>query len=357
MDEGKKYQIIRKAYKGEEKRNASSTIRGFLFQDLLAIQKLAEPSTEAVCSEYIEDVAVFENDTTYIIQAKYYPSGGVAKEEIMRELYYQYLRLQLLEYKKIKPVLALYSPHNMKKPSEERMWNYINLKRRDETPSDKPEDIEKWMEDNVYPKTKEVAENIFFNMFATNSTVKKFLDDLEIDQDYQNIAEYRKSVADKLNLIRFAGCIISDMEQRSSILLGLAIQYIQEKYNDKVQGADILADVLCRRKQFVEYLSKNLCAETDERIGAFLQVVILDQREKILERNEEMTVAQNNLLGCIQENTADWIRKLVRKSEGRLQLLNTVSGGTVDELNGYVGKSIGEQYGIIREHREKIEGS
>lgn len=355
MDENKKYQIIRKAYKGEETRDASSTIRGFLFQDLIAIQKLIDPSTVAVCSEYIEDVTVFRNDVTYIIQAKYYPGGGVAKEEIMRELYYQYLRLQLLEYEKVKPILALYSPHKMRKPSKEKMWDYVKVTERDEIPTERPKDIEKWLEENVYSKTKEVAEDIFFDKFVTNTTIKEFLDNLEIDQSYQEIGAYRKNVADTLNQISFPGCTISDKEHRTSILLGLAVQYIQEKYNEKIQEADILEVVLCPREQFVAYLRENLCVETDERIGAFLEIVVLDTWEKILKRNTEMTEEQKILLECIQENTAVWITKLVCKDEGRLQLLNTVSGIAADELNGYVGKSIGEQYGIIREHREKIE--
>lgn len=210
MNKDKKYQIIRKGYKGEESRDASSTIRGFLFQDLIAIQRLVNPSTEAVCSEYIEDVTVFRKDATYVIQAKYYPSGGIVKKEIMRELYYQYLRLQLLGYDKIKPVLAVYYPHKMKKPSENVMWSYIKdgdktvkLDKEDKKTTKSPEgiesdkedtiitespkDIEEWLEKEVYPKKKEDAEKVFFEKYASKSTVKEFVNDLEIDTNYQEI--------------------------------------------------------------------------------------------------------------------------------------------------------------------------
>lgn len=156
MDKNKKYQIIRKGYRGEAKRDARSKIRGFLFQDLIAIRWLVNPSTESVCSEYIEDVIVFGKDSTYVIQAKYYPSSGIVKNEIMRELYYQYLRLQSLGYEKIKPVLAAYYPHKMSKPSENKMWSYIKDEdqaikpnKEDKKTTENPEGIESDKEDKT----------------------------------------------------------------------------------------------------------------------------------------------------------------------------------------------------------------
>ncbi|WP_455620160.1 hypothetical protein [Eisenbergiella sp.] len=379
MDKDKKYQIIRKGYKGEESRDASSTIRGFLFQDLIAIQKLVNPSTEAVCSEYIEDVMVFEKDATYVIQAKYYPSGGIIKKEIMRELYYQYVRLQLLGYEKIKPILAAYYPHNMRKPSEQVMWSYIEdedktvksdkedkkttesflegigTDKEDNIITENPKDIEKWLEKEVYPKKKEEAEQVFFEKYASKSTVKAFVNDLVIDTNYQEIGKYRESVAKELEKINFPECTTLDKEQKTSILIGLAVQYIQGKYNEKVKGTDLLEEILCTREKFLEYLKKNLCVETDERIAAYIQSVILDVTDEILTGSPNMGEEQIKLLECIQENTSNWMRQLVSNSNGRLQLLNTVSGMPPKKLEKYEEKSIREQYGIIREHREKIE--
>lgn len=104
-----------------------------------------------MCSEYIEDVIVFGKDATYVIQAKYYPGSGIVKNEIRRELYYQYLRLQLLGYEKIKPVLAAYYPHKMSKPSENKMWSYIKDEdqaikpnKEDKTIVENSKDIEAW---------------------------------------------------------------------------------------------------------------------------------------------------------------------------------------------------------------------
>ena len=59
MEDRKNNQIIKEMYHGEENRDASSKIRGFLFQDLVAISKLLDEKTVYVIPEYIEDVFVY----------------------------------------------------------------------------------------------------------------------------------------------------------------------------------------------------------------------------------------------------------------------------------------------------------
>ena len=101
MEDRKNNQIIKEMYHGEENRDASSKIRGFLFQDLVAISKLLDEKTVYVIPEYIEDVFVYTEDkTAYVIQAKYYPKGDIKgkHKDIIRDLYYQYLRLEVKKY-------------------------------------------------------------------------------------------------------------------------------------------------------------------------------------------------------------------------------------------------------------------
>ena len=62
-------------YDGDKDRDATSKIRGFLFQDYVTIMCLLKNQVEYVCSEYLEDVDVFfENGTFEFIQVKYYPN-------------------------------------------------------------------------------------------------------------------------------------------------------------------------------------------------------------------------------------------------------------------------------------------
>ena len=49
-------------YDGDKDRDATSKIRGFLFQDYITIMCLLQKQVKYVCSEYLEDVAVFFED-------------------------------------------------------------------------------------------------------------------------------------------------------------------------------------------------------------------------------------------------------------------------------------------------------
>lgn len=70
-------QILDNMFEGDSKRDASDKIRGFLFQDLVAIDSLLDDNTEYVCLEYLEDVDVFCKDgTAKIIQVKYSYKNG-----------------------------------------------------------------------------------------------------------------------------------------------------------------------------------------------------------------------------------------------------------------------------------------
>ena len=46
-------------YDGDKDRDATSKIRGFLFQDYVTIMCLLNNQVKYVCSEYLEDVDVF----------------------------------------------------------------------------------------------------------------------------------------------------------------------------------------------------------------------------------------------------------------------------------------------------------
>ena len=50
------------AFTGEEKRDASASIRGFVYQNLLAIEELIKEDTDRVFCEYIEDIGIDNGD-------------------------------------------------------------------------------------------------------------------------------------------------------------------------------------------------------------------------------------------------------------------------------------------------------
>ena len=90
-------------YRGEHKRDASSKVRGFIYQDLLAIEYLIESNDNSsleLYSEWAEDIYVETNESVSIIQVKYYTSSNINFKEIYNELFYQYVRLKLLDCNK-----------------------------------------------------------------------------------------------------------------------------------------------------------------------------------------------------------------------------------------------------------------
>ena len=103
-------QKLENMYIGDRNRDASDKIRGFLFQDFVAINYLLDKETEHVCLEFLEDVDVFCSDGTLkFIQVKYYPKTNPAMKEIMTDLYYQYLRMEEFDLNIKKKTITGYS--------------------------------------------------------------------------------------------------------------------------------------------------------------------------------------------------------------------------------------------------------
>ena len=57
-----KFNKLSVMYDGDKDRDATSKIRGFLFQDYITIMCLLQKQVKYVCSEYLEDVDVFFED-------------------------------------------------------------------------------------------------------------------------------------------------------------------------------------------------------------------------------------------------------------------------------------------------------
>ena len=109
--------FVDEMYIGEEKRDASSKVRGFIYQDLLAVEQLidSKDETNELYSEWAEDIYCESDSTIIITQAKYYTSDNINFSEIYSELYYQYLRLKLLDCeKRVTCKLSYYSKNQDK---------------------------------------------------------------------------------------------------------------------------------------------------------------------------------------------------------------------------------------------------
>lgn len=168
-------------YDGDKDRDATSKIRGFIFQDYVAIRCLLNNQVEYVCLEYLEDVDVFfKNGTFEFIQVKYHPNTKPNMKEISTDLYYQYLRLQMLHSTlTAKPSLYIHRRTQVKKPTLADMLSYINLGDRLQRSVSYPNVMESevWLRTNVYVSNKkdEQKNNLFATM-ASQISLKDFLE-------------------------------------------------------------------------------------------------------------------------------------------------------------------------------------
>lgn len=347
--------IFMNMYHGEETRDASSKVRGFLFQDLIAINELIKPQTDYVCSEYVEDVFVSAGNRIYVIQAKYYPKGSVVMKEIIRDLYYQYLRMKLYGYNgELIPVLAVHTKAILDKPTLADMQGngYINVNRAN-CPQ-LPYDMDAWLVKHIYPLKKGDAENAFFEAFAWNDSIQSFLDALVITKDPGTLKIYREKIASELNSL-FSEYYIVDENMRKNVLVGLAVQYIRETYDEPLKDTEIFCFRKRNRETFIKYLSDHICTETDANIAAYLRSVVMECWDKIEKFNEQLTIEQINLLQFIRDTTADWIYRFGSNKSGQLQLLNTISMKDGDSLTDFIHWNVSKRLQVIYEHRNAIE--
>lgn len=221
-------------YDGDKDRDATSKIRGFLFQDYVTIMCLLNNQVEYVCSEYLEDVDVFfENGTFEFIQVKYYPNTNPNMKEISTDLYYQYLRLQMLHSTLTSiPSLYIHRETNVEKPTLDEMKKYIGL--GNELPKSViyPNTVvsENWLRKNVYISNKKaVQKEKLFATMASEKSLKEFVTKYDISHE-SNINQYKEELMEALAKAYPNPDKDGNDERWQLILLGLAISYIQRRY-------------------------------------------------------------------------------------------------------------------------------
>ena len=100
-------------YRGGEKRDATSKYLGYIYQDLVAIEYLLDENVEYLCMDCVEDIFFVRNTGKgreyNVVQVKYYPNSVIKKEDVLRDLYYQYIRLYVFDCKNIKTYLRYHT--------------------------------------------------------------------------------------------------------------------------------------------------------------------------------------------------------------------------------------------------------
>jgi hypothetical protein len=310
---------------GEIRRDAAPGVRGFLFQDLVAIDELTKDETEFICTEFIEDVCTATSKGIRIIQSKYTPKTDLDIKGITRELYYQYVKLRKYGYcGDIIPVLR-YHADVVVKPNEETATKYLNLQ-----PRQKPfegtvaENKVKAME-CIKKGTKKEREDSLFISFHDTNQLKNFLEAYQMEEVKENIGVYRKALGEKLDmLLGTFSCLVSDVDNRQGLLIALAIKLVQERYNEPLQhidNHDLLKHRKVQREDFLGELNRVLASEPQ-----FSVIVSNFVDEAYCEILDEQLLSNDfKRLDSLYLSTNEWVMSNMNSHSCVIKLLNTVN--------------------------------
>ncbi|MCI8506673.1 MAG: hypothetical protein HFI67_10860 [Lachnospiraceae bacterium] len=339
-------------YEGDKNRDATDKIRGFLFQDYVAIMCLLQNQVKYVCSEYLEDVDIFFEDGTFeFIQVKYYPKTYPNMKEISTDLYYQYLRLQMLRSTlKAKPSLYIHRNSKVEKPAFDKMKEYIELGNAlpKSVPYPDVADSAAWLKTKVYTTNKkELQKKTLFVDMASEDSLKEFVSKYDIFFQV-DIKRYKKELMEALARAYPNPDKDGNDEHWQFILLGLAISYIQRRYT---LVNPVFDQLRVDKKEFDRYMTESAKTKTEQTIASYLAGIVCEKYGEIINSND-LSDIQTHMLNMICQNTVRWINEIGKTVDGQYQLLNTYSMDDVGKIAGYRGAPVDDRLLYVAECKQ-----
>ena len=347
-------EIFSLMYAGEVKRDASDKISGYIYQDLIAIEKMLDEGIECVATEFLEDVTYIKNDELYIVQAKHYPQTNPDLKEIVKDLYYQFLRYKLLGgNKKTYLQLIIHHEPSINKPSEGKVQEYIEIEEpalRDVKKSsvDTSNVLKKYngYKDKTNKKyNKSEKRNGFIKECAYKGSIYEFYERFEIISDISIKAKIEK-IKNKISEV-YGG------EQRE-LVFGLAMQYIQERY----YKSDVKLDKIKRTKTELNNRLEKIRGSYIDKIKAYLNSLVFEYFSEIIDgidKNDADNISNSkDIMRLCYNYTKYWFEELVSTVDGCYQLINTVTNRSSEDLVDFKNKSGDDIFTMIIECRDGI---
>lgn len=357
-------------YEGDRNRDASSAIRGFLYQDYITIDCLLRPEVEYVCSEYLEDVDVFYRDGEFeFIQVKYYPKKDPVMKEICTDLYFQYLRLRMLDSTlKPKPRLYIHGKKKVEKPeytdvkayvglgdallqtaayppvTEAGTWlrEHVYLKENKQEPEQNGQEKPKKRKPEKKKQNKAEQKTSLFTHMAAEDSLTAFTDALKVENP-AGIEEYRQELMNTLAAAYPDPEQETDEEDWERILLGLAITRVQQRY---LLEDPEFEDLRIGKEEFDTYMRQSARMKTEGTIAAYLVGCAADVYQEIIDHND-LSDLQHLLLNRIYRNTIQWIGQNGADPKGQFRLLNTLSKESAARVTNYKNQGIEDRLSAV----------
>lgn len=317
-------------YMGEEKRDASDKIAGFLYQDLLAIDLILNANDEdRAYVEWIEDIMVENADSISIYQVKYYPKSNLYSEVVYKGLLYQFLKFKLVETDKEQKKFKTYCLYHADKyiDNNKTNKNYIykenNLKEIDR----------KSIISQLKSYNMEEREALIFKEVAST----ELLDEFQFERHKKkSIKEERKNIEEQLYIYfkdSISRCMIKFFgdEQVKEILASIAIQYIQKSYYEKTKDYQ---KRYFDKRSFEQYIIEKL-QQNEEKVATNIKYIVASHIDSVFNDviNEINNIEILEIYRKLYFSTKRFFEDALKEKEQRFKFLNTISTQNYEELN------------------------
>lgn len=320
---------------GEERSDATDTIKGFLYQDLLAIDLIIKCNDEdKVYMEWVEDILIENSSTISIYQVKHYPKTKLDFQVIFENMFYQFLKFKLYETEKRDVKTYCHYHANIYK-------DYDKFKAQSKIKENVFEKIDKSdiMNKLENCENKELRKKLLFNEVAC----EKFLDKLHFEKEPKgHIKDTAESLKETLyNLLKKSVTDDSmfqmrDNEDVKNILLSVAVHYIQESYYNKPENENYKARCMTKAA-FLAHMNK-LFIINENKMTERIKYIVYSYIDEFFYEDmfNEIDLENEEAIKIYKEiylSTKKFFGKSLEESKQRFKFLNTISTNQYDKLN------------------------
>lgn len=334
--------MLRDMYCGEDTRDATSKILGYLYQDLVAIEYLLDENVEFLCMECIEDIFFVRKSGQRreynIVQVKYYPKTAIDKKGVLRDLYYQYIRMDKLGYKNTKLHLKYHCSNKVEFANED--YSELRDLIAESTGKHTCKDLVAYIneetcrikKDDSIKKKKIGLEKSVIKRFSREKLFSNFQKKMKNGNDFSQLCEsdysneLSKKIVDFLKIKKEE----YNSKQQQEILLGLAISRIHCFYQQYANEKDPTKKII-KPKDFWDYVRKSFDIPV-ETISAYIIMIMHDVEVDIYANlddcgDSDEIVEVRKKYKTIFFNTEKWLNEITNNEDGIKSLIRTVFQG------------------------------